>query len=895
MKLNNIHIEAFGQLEDADLDFSSSNIVVIQGQNEAGKSTLFNLLQSMLYGFYPASAESFPYRPWHADKYPEYSAELTLDNGREIQVYRKLMTSPTAQWTEGGKSHSLRNKNLPFVKHVTRDLYRSLYAITQANIRSIEEEERSEIEDRLLGSLSSDAIRSSREVAEELKDEAYGLWRPDRRGKPMVQKLRQQLRETRERKKEAEEIERQLHQNIVRLENVKEKIDQLQRETDELNAAIRKAESLLPARRKIEHVEKLENQIPDLEAVKRLPVELGGQFQRCLDDKANADKRLKSLEAELQEQKKLMERFTSYDQNILGKADTLEKWIRIVYSHLEEKKDLQDKESRFEKLHDEINEIAGRTLSDPWQEEYGQTLENMDLIGLKRNIDEFQHLDEDARHLQATELTDTADAIRGIPPMLHRIMISAGIILSLGGMILSVPIVFAGGLPLVILGSACLAFNLYLNRQKSAVKSRKVEKIEEIDTRKSRNIRAIKNMLASLPVNITRLTPPDTSLLKDLQQLQSLLKERNKLGEELKGEKSDWELANEELKDLCMGLGEPDPGIEAVNRLGEKLKEARDHRNESRQASRRIQQIEREKQEFVEILESREEKLEEMRNAMADAVGERLPDGQALMAAEKLQEKADDIRRIEKQLIEDHGDIAELHKQIYEAESSGAMEAMLNEIEVESARRKTRENQERLNELSGEKASLETRIEAAQDHDSAGELEGEMDWIREQIEDACRKHDRLMLMRGILLEADRRFREKHQPDVLKRASKYLNTITGGRYKSLTIMETPEGEEKLTIVEASGGHHPVAFPLSGGTLDQIYLSFRLAVIEHLDQNAETLPLVMDEVLINWDVERFERGQEIIADVAENHQVFLLTCHNWITDRIMKALPAVNIKL
>jgi uncharacterized protein YhaN len=109
------------------------------------------------------------------------------------------------------------------------------------------------------------------------------------------------------------------------------------------------------------------------------------------------------------------------------------------------------------------------------------------------------------------------------------------------------------------------------------------------------------------------------------------------------------------------------------------------------------------------------------------------------------------------------------------------------------------------------------------------------------------------------------------------------------------METPEGEGELTIVEESGEHHPVSFPLSGGTLDQIYLSFRLAVIEHLDQNAENLPLVMDEVLINWDVERFERGQEIIADVAENRQVFLLTCHNWIADRIMKALPAVNIKL
>jgi uncharacterized protein YhaN len=73
--------------------------------------------------------------------------------------------------------------------------------------------------------------------------------------------------------------------------------------------------------------------------------------------------------------------------------------------------------------------------------------------------------------------------------------------------------------------------------------------------------------------------------------------------------------------------------------------------------------------------------------------------------------------------------------------------------------------------------------------------------------------------------------------------------------------------------------PVALapPVSTGTLEQAYLSLRLAIVDHLDQGAELLPLFIDEVFVNWDQERRARGLEVMARISEQRQVFVFTCH------------------
>jgi uncharacterized protein YhaN len=68
-------------------------------------------------------------------------------------------------------------------------------------------------------------------------------------------------------------------------------------------------------------------------------------------------------------------------------------------------------------------------------------------------------------------------------------------------------------------------------------------------------------------------------------------------------------------------------------------------------------------------------------------------------------------------------------------------------------------------------------------------------------------------------------------------------------------------------------------LSSGTKQQLYLAMRMAymTVHHASPNTEPLPLIMDEVLVNFDPARARRTAELILEVAQQEQVFVFTCH------------------
>jgi uncharacterized protein YhaN len=61
--------------------------------------------------------------------------------------------------------------------------------------------------------------------------------------------------------------------------------------------------------------------------------------------------------------------------------------------------------------------------------------------------------------------------------------------------------------------------------------------------------------------------------------------------------------------------------------------------------------------------------------------------------------------------------------------------------------------------------------------------------------------------------------------------------------------------------------------SDGTMDQLYLSLRLAVAEELTPKA---PLILDDVLVRFDDERMRAAVAILRELAQNRQVILFTC-------------------
>ena len=114
-------------------------------------------------------------------------------------------------------------------------------------------------------------------------------------------------------------------------------------------------------------------------------------------------------------------------------------------------------------------------------------------------------------------------------------------------------------------------------------------------------------------------------------------------------------------------------------------------------------------------------------------------------------------------------------------------------------------------------------------------------------------------------ELQRRF----APQISRRAQELFSRLTGGRYNRLTL-GTDFGlqvaaQEDVTL-------HSAQYP-SDGTVDQLYLSLRLAVAEALTPEA---PLILDDALVRFDDARLKIALEVLGQEAKEKQVLLFTC-------------------
>lgn len=126
----------------------------------------------------------------------------------------------------------------------------------------------------------------------------------------------------------------------------------------------------------------------------------------------------------------------------------------------------------------------------------------------------------------------------------------------------------------------------------------------------------------------------------------------------------------------------------------------------------------------------------------------------------------------------------------------------------------------------------------------------------------------------LIAEARRRFEEERQPEVVRAASEFLQTFTEGRYTR--IIAELEDARALAVLSRTGDRVPTE-ALSRGTAEQLYLALRLGYIAATRRGAEELPVIMDDILVNFDPERQAAAAAAIAKFAEGTQVLYFTCH------------------
>jgi uncharacterized protein YhaN len=119
-----------------------------------------------------------------------------------------------------------------------------------------------------------------------------------------------------------------------------------------------------------------------------------------------------------------------------------------------------------------------------------------------------------------------------------------------------------------------------------------------------------------------------------------------------------------------------------------------------------------------------------------------------------------------------------------------------------------------------------------------------------------------------------RLEAEGQSSGLKLASEYLEKLTCGKYRRIW---APIGEKHLVVDEDQGQSFRVEH-LSSGTREQVFLSVRLAMAKEFNERGASLPLVLDDVTVNFDQVRTEAAVKTLVDVAESgQQVLMFTCH------------------
>ena len=195
---------------------------------------------------------------------------------------------------------------------------------------------------------------------------------------------------------------------------------------------------------------------------------------------------------------------------------------------------------------------------------------------------------------------------------------------------------------------------------------------------------------------------------------------------------------------------------------------------------------------------------------------------------------------------------------------------------------------DQISERDTERGAMQREIEELMGEEESSRLRMERNVLLEQIKGHAREWARLTLAQNLLNEARRKFERERQPGVVRHAERFFTQITEGRYPQVY---APLGEQTITVTDADGQPKQPS-ELSRGTREQLFLSLRFGLIRELGERTEPLPVVIDEILVNFDPDRALRAAVAFTELSRTNQVLVFTCHPTVVELFRNAASEVG---
>ncbi|WP_437228260.1 AAA family ATPase [Planctomicrobium sp. SH661] len=356
-------------------------------------------------------------------------------------------------------------------------------------------------------------------------------------------------------------------------------------------------------------------------------------------------------------------------------------------------------------------------------------------------------------------------------------------------------------------------------------------------------------------------------------QARDLLLARNSRSEKELYQRQELEAYHHQIRDLAGKLEERTFKLgdlyEALANWDRELK----LQGERRRERLRLKQSAKEKRHQSAELVNQVERLRRDRTALLKrlGVGER---GEIIAKLAAIDERntvefqLKEVRQEIQKLVDADSDLAIVEDDLIR------YDADLNSSAIEKIRHEQKQLEGAIQTTTASLDNLRRQLHAIEEDRTLTSLRFDREQIVHALQQATENWAATRLADKVVDRLRRRIEQDRQPQMLQAASSYLKQFTCGKYHRIW---TRLGEKALFVDDDQNQSLRVEH-LSSGTREQVFLSVRLAMIRDFARKGIELPMVLDDVTVNFDQTRTEAAAHTLMEVAQQgQQILLLTCH------------------
>ena len=897
LEITRLELVGFGKFRERTIDLTSG-LNLIEGPNEAGKSTIQSFITGMFYGFFQPGTKRRSYTP-HRDKYRpwdqgSYRGVLVCKNEerswRIERCFDKDNETVNVYDDQTGDDLTLDFPYNPVTRQpqvgekllgLSKTAFNNTANIAQMTCASVSREAdfSAEVNDKLLSVMkTADASLSLSAVIHELDSRIEQIGSPKKSKTPYGQacQLKKELEEELE---ESGKNQKDYQQLCTQMDRLAEQTAQLQKEKELLETQIRQSAAkelggrYLKAQNLRTRIERIEKEYEKYAIYQSVDLQEIDQTQKRMAAKAQINR--------------TMEKYRRASQEVEHRIQELNTLYRTLEVSEASEEVLEQFESVYERyltlgqMGQEIKEMMIRQRNIAF---HRSRLNPMDEAKLREDIQTWRQLQQ-----QKQEKENASHKV----PMPAIVLLVLGVLLILGGglcAILKEELLAVGigcatvGVLLVLSGGV-----FWMLRRKNTA----AHALEKIESMQQDILRAYQ--LSDEEQAKTAATALDTE--QAVLQLEEMLgriqvnnykieqfeQQEQQIGQEIAAKQSVADSLREQIcRYLTQLTGREIPPEELAadkvpfKSLRESVNQARRLRTEMQRLTLQQQQTQQEEENCRMQIEQINRSIQQV---VADCEAAGAKDAEDLERCKQGKRRWDEISmelKMQKELL-----AQTLGRYSFEEiEENIKNQRAVGEGDISADRQQIHQQlqgvNEQLAELARQTAELEgLRKGREESHRPIGQIQAQI----ADVEESCRNFqfelDALQLAKQKLLSLSGQLHRDFAPQLNARISKALERITGSRYTRAVIDQTLgirlEDRQTHQLVEVSA--------LSNGMADLVYLVMRLELLELLcSQGGERVqvPIILDDSFTQLDDERTARLLGYLLE-QPSVQILLFSCH------------------